>query len=161
MIPGFAVELSYGIIYANQCPIQPLINIFLIVHGCSLMTNAILLLTGFLAARYIKRSLSPSPCFQRLAVGSIIGQLIILFFDIVWLIVGQVWIFGAQRAGVQTSNSTLTTTYCHSNLFWSGFVLIIINYAVLLIIILVVVVRFIIKRRKIKQGKAAIKNELI
>src|ERR1700722_17987923 len=30
----FAIlELHYGINYANQCPIQPKINIFLIVHG--------------------------------------------------------------------------------------------------------------------------------
>jgi hypothetical protein len=57
-IPPSVIELNYGINYLNQCPIQPLINVFLIVHGCSSMANGIVLLIGFITTNYIKRSIS-------------------------------------------------------------------------------------------------------
>jgi hypothetical protein len=153
-IPSFAVELNYGIKYMNQCPIQPLINVFLIVHGCSSLANGIILLSGFLIAKYIMQSTGPSPCARRLLAASLIGQLIYLLFSIAWLVVGQVWVFGAQVNGFQSSNSTQTATYCHPTVFWTGFAIIIVTYAVWLIIILVLVVRYMIKRHKIKQGAA-------
>jgi hypothetical protein len=145
-IAAFAVELNYGITYLNQCPIQPLINTFLIVHGCSSLINGIVLLIGHLAAKYIKRSPNPSPCSRRLVVGSLIALLILLIFSVPWLIVGQVWVFGAQTNGFQSSNSTLTTTYCQSQVFWTAFAIIIMTYAIWLIIIWVVVKKFIMKR---------------
>lgn len=101
----------------NQCPIQPLINIFLIVHGCSNLASGIVLLVGFLASKYIKKSPTPSPWARRLCIATLIGQLMYLIFLIVWLIVGQVWIFGALTHGFQSSNSTDSATYCDSHLF--------------------------------------------
>jgi hypothetical protein len=114
---------------------------------------------GYLAAKHIKRSPSPPSCSRRLVVGSLIGQLILLIFSVAWLIVGQVWVFGAQTNGFQSSNSTLTTTYCHPTVFWTGFAIIIITYAIWLIIILVIIGRFIMKRHTIKQETAPIMNE--
>jgi len=149
-----AVELNYGIKYMNQCPIQPLINVFLIVHGCWSLVNGMVLLMGFITAKHVKRSPNPSRCARRSIAGSLIGQLVLLVICIAWLVVGQVWVFGAQVNGFQSSNSTQTATYCHPTVFWTGFVIIIITYAVWLIIILVLVVRYIIKRHKIKQGIA-------
>jgi hypothetical protein len=153
-IPSFIVELYYGIHYSNQCPIQPLIIVFLIVHGCSSLANGIVLLTGFVTANYIKRSLTASSCARYLIVGSSIGQLILLIFSVVWLIVGQVWVFGAQVNGFQSSNSTQSATYCYSTVFWTGFAIIIITYAVWLIIIIVVVRQLIMKRLKAKKETA-------
>ncbi|CAF3933575.1 unnamed protein product, partial [Adineta steineri] len=34
MTPSFIVPIYFGVHYANQCLIQPLINVFMIVHGC-------------------------------------------------------------------------------------------------------------------------------
>jgi hypothetical protein len=159
-IPSFVVELNYGIKYINQCPIQPLINVFLIVHGCSSLVNGILLLSGFIMAKHIIKSGGPSPCVRRLFVASLIGQLIYLVFSIAWLVAGQVWVFGAQVNGFQSSNSTQTATYCSSNVFWTGFVIIIVTYAVWLLIILVIAVRYIIKRHKMKEGTVPTANQL-
>jgi len=158
-IPSFAIELNYGIKYLNQCPIQPLINVFLIVHGCSCLVNGIILLVGFLAARYFKRSPTPSPWARLLIVVSSIGQLVYLIFTIAWLIAGQVWVFGAQTHGFQSSNSTDTATYCQASVFWTGFVIIIVTYAIFLIIILVAVGRIMVKRYKMKQETAPTNNE--
>jgi len=158
-IPPSVVGLYYGINYGNQCPIQPLINVFLIVHGCCSLVNGIVLLIGFIAANYIKRSSSPSPYARCLLAGSLIGQLVLFLFLVAWLVVGQVWVFGALSNGFQSNDSTRLTTYCYSILFWNGFAVIIITYAVWLILTLVFVVRFIIKRRKIKHKTALTTDE--
>jgi len=149
--PSFAVELNNSITYLNQCPIQPLINVFLIVHGCSSLVNGIVLIMGFFTAKYILQSPTPSPCARRLIAVNLIGQLVYLLFSVAWLVVGQVWIFGAQRNGFQSTNSTQTATYCHPTVFWTGFDVIIVTYAIWLIIILVLVWQFIKKRHRIKQ----------
>jgi hypothetical protein len=158
-IPPSVVGLYYGINYGNQCPIQPLINVFLIVHGCCSLVNGIVLLIGFIAANYIKRSSSPSPYARCLLAVSLIGQLVLFLFLVAWLVVGQVWVFGALSNGFQSNDSTRLTTYCYSILFWNGFAVIIITYAVWLILTLVFVVRFIIKRRKIKHKTALTTDE--
>jgi hypothetical protein len=124
-IPPSAVELNYGLNYLNQCPIQLLINVFLIVHDCSSKT-------------------------RRLLVGSLIGQLVLLLFSISCLIVGQVWVFGAQSNGFQSTNATQSATYCHPTVFWTEFAIIIVTYVIWLIRILVFIARFIFKRHKTK-----------
>jgi hypothetical protein len=154
-IPSFAVELNYGIQYLNQCPIQPLIYVFLIVHGCSSLANGLILLLGFMTAKYIKQSPSPSPIARCLLRSSLIGQLVYLLFSVAWLVAGQVWVFGAQTNGFQSSNSTQTATYCHPTVFWTGFAIIIVTYGIWLILILVFGGRYLIKRHKRKQETAA------
>ena len=151
MSPGFIVPVYFGVHYANQCPIQPLINVFMIVHGCTNLANAILLLIGFISANYIKRSSSSSPYTRRLFIGSLIGQLVVLLFSIAWLVAGQIWVFGAQSKGFQSTDVTQSTTYCASVLFWNAFVMIFITYGIYFILILVFVVLFIVKRYRAKR----------
>lgn len=160
-IPSVVVELDYGIKYINQCPIQPLINVFLIVHGCSSLANGIILLIGFLTAKHLKQSPTPSTWVRGLFRVSLLAQLIYLIFSWAWLIVGQVWVFGAQTHGFQSSNSTDSSTYCVSNVFWTGFAIIIVTYAIWLIIFVVIGVRYIIKRHKMTQTTAAKIDERI
>jgi len=159
-IPPSVIELNYGINYLNQCPIQPLINVFLIVHGCSSMANGIVLLIGFITANYIKRSISHSPYSRRLLAGSLIGQLVLLLFSIAWLIVGQVWVFGAQSNDFQSTNATKSATYCYPTVFWTGFAIIIVTYIIWQILILVFIARFVFKRHKTKPEIAPITDEL-
>jgi predicted membrane protein len=89
-----------------------------------------------------------------LLIGILIVQLVCVLFSIAWWLVGQVWVFGAQANGFQSTNSNQTTTYCNATLFWNSFALIIVFYAILLILILVCGGRFIMKHYKIKQGAA-------
>jgi hypothetical protein len=158
-IPTFVVELNNSLKYLDQCPIQPLINVFLIVHGCASLLNGIVILISFLTANYMKKSHIRSPFTRWLLRISLIGQLILLLFSIAWLIIGQVWVFGAQRNGFQSSNATDTATYCNSTVFWTGFTIIIVTYAVWLILIIVFVVLFIKKRHKAKRETVPAMNE--
>jgi hypothetical protein len=158
-IPSFVVELKYGIQYLNQCPIQPLINVFLIVHGCSSLVNGLVLLLSYLTAIHIKKSSTPSPRARCLFRISLIGQLVYLIFSVAWLVVGQVWVFGAQTNGFQSSNSTETATYCYSTVFWTGFAIIIVTYAIWLILIVFFGGRYLIKRYKSKQETATVVDE--
>ncbi len=153
-IPAFAGLLTLGLKYKNQCPIQPLINTFLIVNGCANLVQGIVLFMGFITANYIKRSPSPSPYARCLLGAILIGKLAYLLFSIAWWLVGQVWVFGAQANGFQSTNSNQTTTYCNAILFWNSFAIIIVNYAILLILIVVCGVRFIMKRYRIEQEAA-------
>ena len=160
-IPGFIIQLYFGINYLNQCSIQPLINIFLIVNGCLILVNGIVLLIGFITAHYIKRSSSPSTCPRYLINFLPIGQGIWFLAHIGWFIAGQVWVFGTQRKGFQSNDSTERSTYCNKSVFWSAFTTIIVTYGIFLILILAFVIGYIVKRHKATQESATTIGERI
>ncbi|CAF0863510.1 unnamed protein product [Adineta steineri] len=151
MTPSFIVPIYFGVHYANLCLIQPLINVFMIVHGCVSFANVMLLLIGFISATYIKRSASSSPHARRLFIGSLIGQLVVLIFSIAWLVPGLIWIFGAKSNGFQSKDPTQSTTYCPATLFWNAFAMIFITIGLYSILIFLVAGIFIVKRYKAKR----------
>ncbi len=159
MIPSAVVPIYFGTNYINDCPIQPLISVFMIVTGCSNLVNAILFIIAFITANYIKRSSSPSPYARHLLIGSLIGQLVLLLFSVAWLVAGQIWIFGVQLKGFQSTDPTQPATYCHPAMFWNGFATIFITYAIWLILILAIARRFIIKRCDAKRKTASAHDE--
>jgi hypothetical protein len=148
------IILYYGINYLGQCPVQPLINIFLIVNGGAGIVGAADLILAFITAKYITQSLNPSPRARRLFVVCLIGQLVYLVFTIVWLVPGQVWVFGTQVNGFQSTNTSQTATYCASQVFSTGFGIIITTYSIFLIIILIGVIRYVKERHRKKQQRA-------
>jgi len=158
-IPGFVGLLILGLKYENQCPVQPLINTFVIVYGCGCFVQGIVVFIGFITANYMKRSHSPSPNARCLIIAVLIGKLVYILFSVVWWVVGQVWVFRAIANGFQSNDPNQTTTYCNSTLFWNSVVLITVTYVILLIVIVVCGGRFIIKRYKMNQEAAPTINE--
>ena len=159
MIPSFIVPLYFGIHYMGQCPIQPLIDVYLIVQGCLNFGNVLLLLLAFIAAKCISRSPDPSPYARYMFIGSMVGQLVLFLFSIAWLIAGQIWIFGARSNGFQTADPIQSATYCRGALYWNAFASIIITYVIMLVFTLVFVVRFIVKRYKAKRKAVSTLDE--
>ena len=151
-IPPFIIMLTLGINHQHQCPIQPLIVTFLIVHGCSQFVNGALLLIAFLAANHIQRTSILSACARRILIVSLIGQVIVLVFSIVWTIIGQIWVFGAQINGFQSNDSTQSQTYCHAAIYWNAFATIIITYAVWFIVIIILFIKYLIRYCKKKSS---------
>lgn len=151
MSPSFIAPFYVGVHYLGECPIQPLINTYLIIHACLNLANILFLLISFITAKFITKSMDNSNCLQDLFISSLIGQLVVFLLSFAWLIVGQVWIFESQSNGFQSTDPTQTATYCRSAIFWNAFASIIITYAIWLLIILIILGRIIIKRCKAKQ----------
>ena len=126
-----AIHLKYAIEYLGQCPIQPLIIIYMIVHAVTALLVMMVSLIGVIAVHciYFRTKDYYKKMFARYLIVIVVIITIILFlFNLSWLIAGSVWIFGAKTHGVQGSDPTTTATYCQSELYRAAFVLIIVNY---------------------------------
>jgi hypothetical protein len=139
MLATSIVQLYYGIQYQHKCPIQPLINIFLIVHGAAGLAGVVNLILAYIIANYIKRSVDPLPCARYLLGVNLIVQLVLVVFNVAWMVAGQVWVFGAMTNGFQYDNPHQLSTFCYSKVFWPAFVIIFVTYLVWIIMILVFV----------------------
>jgi hypothetical protein len=146
-----AIHLKFAIEYLGQCSIQPMINIYMIVHASVTLVLILLALIGVIIVHCIySRSEEDNNQItaRRLILIVIMLSLILFLFSFAWLVTGSVWIFGAKTHGVQGSNSNDTTTYCQSDLYRAAFVLIIVNYVVHTIIILLFVLRHVCCKRE-------------
>jgi hypothetical protein len=134
------IHLRYALEYLGQCPIQPMINIYMIVHASVDLFLIVLVLTSVMIVRCIySRSEEDRIMARRLILIIVILQLIVLLFSFSWLLAGSVWVFGAKSNGVQGSNSSDTTTYCQSDLYNAVFVLLILHYVIHGLIILAII----------------------
>jgi hypothetical protein len=137
------IHLKFGIEYLGQCTIQPMINIYMIVHASVALFLILLALTGVLIVRHIYSRFEEEnkKIARHLILIVVILTLIVLLFSFAWLIAGSVWIFSAKINGVQGSDLTATTTYCQSDLYRAAFLLIIIHYVTHGLIILAIIFR--------------------
>ena len=139
-----AIHLKYGIQYLDQCTIQPMINIYMIVQASAALFLILLAMIGMIVVRCIysdSEKTNHKIIGQSLILIVVILSLIVGLFSFAWLVAGSVWVFGAKSNGVQGSDPTITATYCQSDLYRAAFALIIINYVVHTVIILILIVR--------------------
>jgi len=134
------VELRYGIQYNGQCPIQPMIATFLIVHGAVLLFDAGIGILALLTSRVIYSSYDQVVA-RRLIFALFLILVLVNLFSFAWYIAGNVWVFGALANGYQGSDSSNLTTYCESNLFRAAIGIIISRYVIFGIIIIIVIFR--------------------
>jgi hypothetical protein len=145
------IHLKFAIQYLGQCPIQPMINVYMIVQGAITIFLMLLATVGVVNARCI-HSRSEEIHNKRVARCLVISimsiTLVLVLFSLAWLIVGSVWIFGAKSNGAQGSDSTITTTYCESDLLSAAVTLIIVHYITHGLLIGVVIFRRFCKKRE-------------
>ncbi|XP_073419329.1 transmembrane protein 272-like [Dendrobates tinctorius] len=82
--------ITIGVLYKNECPLKPLIPIYLIVAGASYILTILLL-----PLRY--------SCRQLCAV----LEVFLLIFIICWLITGSVWVFSIHLVYPLLCNTVL------------------------------------------------------
>jgi hypothetical protein len=145
-----AIHLKFAIQYLGQCPMQPMINIYMIVHAT---VQVVLMLITFIQiinirCIYLRDGEQNKTVGRIILVVGLISTLVLLLFSLAWLIAGSVWIFGAKTNGVQGSIPNATTTYCESDLFNAAFTLLIINYVMHGLIIFIVVMRCICRKNE-------------
>jgi hypothetical protein len=142
-----AVELRYGVQYNGQCPIQPMIVIFMIVHGAVLLFDVVIGILAFLTSRVIYTRYDQVVA-RRLVFVLFLIIVLVNIFCFAWYIAGNVWVFGAANNGYQGSDNTNLTTYCEPDLFRAAIGIIISRYIIFGIIIIVIIFR---KRHKIME----------
>ncbi len=145
------IHLKFAIQYLGQCTIQPMINIYMIVHASVTLFIILLALAGVIIVRFIYPRLKKENhkmIVRRLVLIVVILTLIVFLFSFAWLVTGSVWIFGAKSNGVQGLDPKATTTYCQSDLYKVAFTLIIVNYVVHGLIILIIIMNRIYSNRK-------------
>jgi len=154
MLVTSLVQLSYGTQYQNKCPIQPLIDTFLIVHGATGLASVVNLILAYVTANYIKRSIDPLRYARYLIAANLIVQLVLVVFNFAWMVAGQVWVFGAMTDGFQDDDIHHLSTFCFAKVFWPAFVIIFVTYLAWIITILIYVrkpiMKWIRKRHDIK-----------
>lgn len=123
-LPIVIFQLIIGLIYVNQCPVQYLIDVWMIISG---IFGIILIAIGIFIHVKLRQNSSPSlilrilvPCF-----------LLLFLFIIAWFFAGQVFVFEVKTY-VAFFDSTLPE-YCHGTLYRSAYVLIFIDYLILLL----------------------------
>ena len=146
------VHLKFAVQYLGQCPVQPMINVYMIVHASVTLLLMLIALIGVIAARCLLRceKHSDRTFIRYLIVGVGILSVVLTLFILSWLVAGSVWVFGAKSYGVQGSDSTITSTYCQSELYRAAFVLVIVNYVTHFGIIAVLIVKQVWEKMKQK-----------
>ncbi|CAF1521104.1 unnamed protein product [Adineta steineri] len=137
------IHLKFAIQYLGQCPIQPMINIYMIVHASVDLLLILLNIIAVINTRCIYGGTEHDnniSLARRLMLFTIIFTLIVTLFNFAWLIAGSVWVFGAKSNGIQGDSPTLST-YCQSDFYKAAVVLLIVNYAIHGLIILLVISR--------------------
>ena len=125
-IPIVILQLIIGLIYVNKCPVQYLIEIWMIISG---IFGLLLIAVGiFIHVKLRQQSSSSSSSILR----KLIPCFILLFlFVVVWFFAGQVFVFEVKTY-VEFFDPTLPE-YCHGTLYRSAYVLIFIDYLILLL----------------------------
>ena len=145
-----AVHLKYGIQYLDECPIEPMITVYMIVHAAVGLFAIITVFVGVLIARgiYSRPQIENNEKIARcLIIAILIFQVIVALFSLSWIIAGSVWIFSISGTQ-QGSNPADTTTYCQTHLYRAAFALIIINYILHTFIVVAIIAGYIFWRRK-------------
>lgn len=145
-----AVHIRYSIMYFGQCPIQPMIIFYMLVHAAVHVVVMILAFLGVITVRCIySRDGEGSKMLGRcILIIVLISTLLLLLFSLAWVIAGSVWIFGAKTSGVQGDDPSITTTYCQQELFRIAFTLLIVNYVVHGIVIFFVTMGWICRKKQ-------------
>jgi len=144
------IHLKFAIEYLGQCTIQPMINIYMIVHASMDLFLILLAITGMFIVRHIyfgSEEENKKIMARHLISILVIVTLIEILFSFSWLLAGSVWIFGANVDGVQGSDPTATTTYCQSDFYRAAFLLIILHYITHGLILLAIIFRCVCRKR--------------
>jgi hypothetical protein len=130
------LEIVFGAVYFNQCPIKPQISLFLVVHGSTKFGWVACGIIAFIEAKFCSNTYH----IRLLMLMNFFIQILFFLFFFTWMVIGSVW-FWSIVGTVQTSDSSTTSTYCAYNLYQTAKGIIISTYVVIGIVILITVRR--------------------
>ncbi|CAF3230037.1 unnamed protein product [Rotaria socialis] len=107
-------QLIVGSLFKDECSINYLIPIYLIVAG----------VTGLV---YVIISMGQACVSESGRLVLLALKVLFELFSLAWLIAGNVWVFSVQST-VQFTNHNETNTYCHPTAYNCAFITIILTY---------------------------------
>lgn len=117
-----------GIIFVNDCPIQPYIPVFLIIGGLAGLIKIMLCITENVV-RKKSSSILPRVRHPKLAVWSWwIGNLLFNLLMVVWVIAGSYWVYGTYMEIIGNNFAS-----CNSFLYKFSFAFVTCSYIFLLL----------------------------
>ena len=140
------IELHYGIDYRGQCPIEPWIDLFLIVHGSTKIVWVALSILAYINAKVLYVMMNKKTIARHILMPILVLQLVFTLWFLAWFIAGNVWVF-SKKSYVQYTDPTNTSTYCQQTLYSAAFGLIISTYIVVGVIIIITIKRRIIGKK--------------
>lgn len=129
-LPIAICQLIIGFVYIDKCPVQYLIDVWMIVSG---VFGILLVILGVFIHIKVRKSSNPQifiACF-----------LLIFLFIVVWFFAGQVFVFEVKTY-VEFFDPTLPE-YCHGVLYRAAYIIIFIDYLILLLAIILNVLSYV------------------
>ncbi|CAF1402762.1 unnamed protein product [Adineta ricciae] len=124
-----ASELYYGVEYQDQCPIEPMMTTFLILHGAIKFVWVFLTILAIVDARLIAQVMNKNVLARRLMFINLTLQPVFAAWFFIWFITGNFWVFRTKDR-YQSTNPTDTSTYCNEEVYQAAFLLIIMTYVI-------------------------------
>ncbi|CAF1026292.1 unnamed protein product [Adineta ricciae] len=127
------LQLVFGIVYLDQCPINVYIPIYLIVTGaCGIAAIGLTMVIVIAFVCCIKQDSIAGSCISGCVIGAVVFFIFIMsFFLFGWFIAGNVWVFGAKTTvNFEKENSPY---YCHKTLYEFAFWIIIVTYILMVV----------------------------
>ncbi len=125
MLAMTIIQFIIGIIYLDDCPIEPLIPIYNLVAGLAGISISLLSLLLFIIYRSDKSKASATK------IPVIILLVLLVIFLFIWSIVGGYNTFSLGENNITQYDNPNLSTYCNPVLFWMSFVIIIIYFSIL------------------------------
>lgn len=129
-------QLVIGFIYVGQCPVQYLIDIWMIVSG---IFGILFVIIGVIIyIKITKQSSLSYPSILRILIPCFI---LLFLFTVAWFFAGQVFVFEVKLR-VEFFDPTLPE-YCHGNLYKAAYIIIFIDYIIFLLAIILNVLSYV------------------
>ncbi|CAF1351845.1 unnamed protein product [Adineta ricciae] len=144
-------ELYYGLSYPNQCPIEPMISTFLIVHGATKFLWIFLNILAIINARFLYGIINKKSLARRLILINLLLQFLFAIWFFSWFIAGNIWIF-RNKNHYQSSNSSDTNTFCRQELYDAAMLIINVTYGGFAVTLIATIIRRLISRKKQKNA---------
>ncbi|CAF1425105.1 unnamed protein product [Adineta steineri] len=158
---GFSIsELSCGINYSNQCPMEPAINTFLVAHGATKFAWIFLTILAIADARLIYKKMNRKSLARRLMLINLVFQSLFAVWFFSWFIAGNIWVF-RNKNRYQSNDPTNTSTYCYGDLYQAASLLISMEYVGFIITFIGTVKRRFISRRLKHAMNNKVKHEIM
>ncbi|CAF1457333.1 unnamed protein product [Adineta steineri] len=158
---GFSIsELVCGLNYPNQCPIEPAIITFLVVHGATKFVWIFLTILAIVDARLIYKKMNRKSLARQLMLINLAFQSLFAVWFFSWFIAGNIWVF-RNKNRYQSNDPTNTSTYCYEDLYQAASLLISTEYIGFIITFIGTVKRRFISRRLKHAMNNKVKHEIM
>ncbi|XP_064621385.1 transmembrane protein 272-like [Lineus longissimus] len=106
-LPVWIVTVIFGSVYVGECPVQPLLQVYLIVAGCIGILKCVLNIIQWMSCT--------EPSEDGVCMDCMPFDFLLIFFLVIWTMIGNYWM---QDAIKNQSFMESSPDYCNPALSW-------------------------------------------